>query len=478
MKINLVGECFEMTDNTRIAELPQVPEAKGFDEVFSVTSAEAMEDLRAMAPAMLALLKLTADFSRAYQEEKRRRNAADFSDQEHEAIDLLLGADGQPTGLARTVSQRYREIMVDEYQDTNEVQNCIFSAISREGKNLFTVGDVKQSIYRFRLADPRIFLDHYLHYPHAVDAAEGESAKLLLSKNFRSRDTVLDAANFVFRNVLSREMGELDYGEDESLHVGASYPENPDCCTEFHFVEMSAQESDTEKLRAARAEASFAADYIQRLIAGGFTVQDDKTHEPRAVREEDIVILMRSPRTRLADYRRALESRGLHCAAESDGGFYETMEVAVTFALLEILDNPRQDVPLISVLRSPLFGFTPDRLAELRAKTPGGDFYDALAADGGEDSARFLALLRELGLGDVGDKRVRDYSGGMRRRLALARALLAPSDALVLDEPLTGLDTENRAAALRCILRAAEEKPVLLSAHETLDIPCRAVVEL
>ena len=370
--------------------------AKGFDEVFSVTSAEAMEDLRAMAPAMLALLKLTADFSRAYQEEKRRRNAADFSDQEHEAIDLLLGTDGQPTDLARTVSQRYREIMVDEYQDTNEVQNCIFSAISREGKNLFTVGDVKQSIYRFRLADPRIFLDHYLRYPHAADAAEGESAKLLLSKNFRSRNTVLDAANFVFRNVLSREMGELDYGEDESLHVGASYPENSDCCTEFHFVEMSAQESDTEKLRATRAEASFAADYVQRLIVGGFTVQDDKTHEPRTVREEDIVILMRSPRTRLADYRRALESRGLHCAAESDGGFYETMEVAVTFALLEILDNPRQDVPLISVLRSPLFGFTPDRLAELRAKTPGGDFYDALAADGGEDSARFLALLREL----------------------------------------------------------------------------------
>ena len=335
--------------------------AKGFDEVFSVTSAEAMEDLRAMAPAMLALLKLTADFSCAYQEEKRRRNAADFSDQEHEAIDLLLGADGQPTDLARTVSQRYREIMVDEYQDTNEVQNCIFSAISREGKNLFTVGDVKQSIYRFRLADPRIFLDHYLRYPHAADAAEGTRRRC-----------------------------------EHFAQAGASYPENPDCCTEFHFVEMSAQESDTEKLRAARAEASFAADYIQRLIAGGFTVQDDKTHEPRAVREEDIVILMRSPRTRLADYRRALESRGLHCAAESDGGFYETMEVAVTFALLEILDNPRQDVPLISVLRSPLFGFTPDRLAELRAKTPGGDFYDALAADGGEDSARFLALLREL----------------------------------------------------------------------------------
>ncbi len=370
--------------------------AKSFDDVFAVTSTEAMEDLRAMAPAMLALLRLTADFSRAYQEEKRRRNAADFSDQEHEAIGLLVGEDGQPTDLARMVSQRYREIMVDEYQDTNEVQNCIFSAISREGKNLFTVGDVKQSIYRFRLADPRIFLDHYLRYPHAAGAAEGESAKLLLSKNFRSRDTVLDAANFVFRSVLSREMGELDYGEDEALHVGAGYPENPACRTEFHLVDLSARDDDAEKLRAARAEADFVADYIQKMLTSGFAVQDEKTHEPRAVREEDVVILMRSPRTRLADYRRALDARGLHCAAESDGGFYETMEVAVTFALLEILDNPRQDVPLISVLRSPLFGFTPDRLAELRAKTPTGDFYDALRADDGEDSARFLALLDEL----------------------------------------------------------------------------------
>ena len=370
--------------------------AKGFDEVFSVTSAEAMEDLRAMAPAMLALLKLTADFSRAYQEEKRRRNAADFSDQEHEAIALLVGTDGRPTDLARTVAQRYREIMVDEYQDTNEVQNCIFSAISREGKNLFTVGDVKQSIYRFRLADPRIFLDHYLRYPHAADAAEGESAKLLLSKNFRSRDTVLDAANFVFRSVLSREMGELDYGEDEALHVGANYPENAACRTEFHLVEMSAPEDDTETLRAARAEANFTAHYIRELLTSCFTVQDDKTHEPRPAREEDIVILMRSPRTRLTDYRRALEAEGLRCAAESDGDFYAAMEIAVTFALLEILDNPRQDVPLISVLRSPLFGFPPDRLAELRAGTPSGDFYDALCADEGEDAVRFLALLREL----------------------------------------------------------------------------------
>ena len=370
--------------------------AKDIAELLSVTSAEAMEDLRAMAPAMLALLDLTGKLARAYREEKRRRNAADFSDQEHEAITLLVGADGAPTELARTVAQRYREIMVDEFQDTNEVQNCIFSAISREGKNLFTVGDVKQSIYRFRLADPRIFLEHYRRYPNAATAAEGESAKLLLTRNFRSRAQVLDAANFVFRNVLSREMGELDYGDDEALHLGAGFEEESECCTEFHLIDLSAREEDEEKLRAGRAEAAFAADYICRLIESGFTVRDAETKCRRRVREEDIVILMRSPRTRLADYRSALESRGLHCAAESGGGFYDTAEISVVFSLLEVLDNPRQDVPLVSVLRSPLVGFTPDELALLRARTPHGDLYDALCAAENDRAAEFLARLRGL----------------------------------------------------------------------------------
>ena len=368
---------------------------KGFAEIFSASSDEAVEDLRTMASAMLALIDLTADFSRQYNEEKRRRNSADFSDQEHEAIRLLIGEDGAPTELARIVSARYREIMVDEYQDTNEVQNRIFDAISCKGENLFTVGDVKQSIYRFRLADPRIFLQHYNTWPPLEDAEEHDSAKLLLSRNFRSRKEVLDATNFIFCNILSEEMGELDYGADEMLRLGANYVESSACGAEFHLLDLPTQTGE-QRVRASEAEAAFVADYISNMLTSEFLIQDDKTKELRPVCEEDIVILMRSPSTRLLDYRRALESRGLHCAAESDGGFYETMEVAVTFALLEILDNPRQDVPLISVLRSPLFGFTPDRLAELRAKTPGGDFYDALAADGDEDSARFLALLCEL----------------------------------------------------------------------------------
>jgi len=368
---------------------------KGFAELFAASSDEAVEDLRTMAPAMLALIDLTADFSRRYNEEKRRRNAADFSDQEHEAIRLLVAENDEPTELAALVSTRYREIMVDEYQDTNEVQNRIFDAISCKGENLFKVGDVKQSIYRFRLADPRIFLQHYNTWPPLAAADEHESAKLLLSRNFRSRKEVLEATNFVFRNVLSREMGELDYGEDEMLRPGASYAESSVCGAEFHLLDLPTQTGE-HRVRASEAEAAFVADYIHNMLSSKFPVQDDKTRELRPVREEDIVILMRSPSTRLLDYRRALESRGIRCAADADEDFFASMEIAVLFSFLQVIDNPRQDVPLIAVLRSPLFGFVPDELAALRSQQRTGDFYDALLLSEDGHSKAFLAVLRSL----------------------------------------------------------------------------------
>ena len=368
---------------------------KGFAELFAASSDEAVEDLRTMAPAMLALIDLTADFSRRYNEEKRRRNAADFSDQEHEAIRLLVAENGEPTELAALVSTRYREIMVDEYQDTNEVQNRIFDAISCKEENLFTVGDVKQSIYRFRLADPRIFLQHYNTWPPLAAADEHESAKLLLSRNFRSRKEVLEATNFVFRNVLSREMGELDYGEDEMLRPGASYAESSVCGAEFHLLDLPTQTGE-HRVRASEAEAAFVADYIRNMLSSKFPVQDDKTRELRPVREEDIVILMRSPSTRLLDYRRALESRGICCAADAGEDFFASMEIAVLFSFLQVIDNPRLDVPLIAVLRSPLFGFVPDELAALRSQQRTGDFYDALLLSEDGHSKAFLAVLRSL----------------------------------------------------------------------------------
>ena len=372
-------------------------ESAAFCAILETTGAETGEDLRRSAPAMEALLALCVDFSAAYQQEKLRRNVTDFSDQEHYAVRLLLGEDGRPTPLAVVMSERYLEVMVDEYQDTNQVQNCIFDALARGGRSLFTVGDVKQSIYRFRLADPTIFLEQYRRYPDAAEAEEGEPRRILLSQNFRSRKEVLDAANFVFSAIMSREMGEVEYGEAERLYFGAAYlPPREDCLTEFHLLLPPQDDGEAEKVPAALLEARMAADRIASLLSEGFPVTDEDSGELRPCRAEDIVILMRSPGPRLRHYARALTERGIPCATQENEDFFSAMEVAVMCSLLEILDNPRQDVPLIAVLRSPLAGFSPDRLALIRGRHPEGDFYEALAAFGEEDCEEFLTRLADL----------------------------------------------------------------------------------
>lgn len=372
-------------------------ESAAFCAILETTGAETGEDLRRSAPAMEALLALCVDFSAAYQQEKLRRNVTDFSDQEHYAVRLLLGEDGRPTPLAAVMSERYLEVMVDEYQDTNQVQNCIFDALARGGRSLFTVGDVKQSIYRFRLADPTIFLEQYRRYPDAAEAEEGEPRRILLSQNFRSRKEVLDAANFVFSAIMSREMGEVEYGEAERLYFGAAYlPPREDCLTEFHLLLPPQDDGEAEKVPAALLEARMAADRIASLLSEGFPVTDEDSGELRPCRAEDIVILMRSPGPRLRHYARALTERGIPCATQENEDFFSSMEVAVMCSLLEILDNPRQDVPLIAVLRSPLAGFSPDRLALIRGRHPEGDFYEALAAFGEEDCEEFLTRLADL----------------------------------------------------------------------------------
>ena len=367
------------------------------EEVLDVSGGEAMEDLTAVAPAMVALLDLTEQFSQAYRTEKLRRGTVDFSDQEHLALRLLVGPDSAPTELGRQVSARYREILVDEYQDTNEVQNAIFRAVSREERNIFTVGDVKQSIYRFRLADPTIFLEKYSRYPSYEEAEEGEPRKILLSKNFRSRREILDAANFIFENILSPQMGEMVYGEDEALHFGAAYyPERQDCDTEFHLIAVGRDAPEGERpVKRLTAEARFVARRIRQLLDEGYPVTgEDGTLRP--CRPEDIVILMRSPGSRTAAFAQALAERDIPCSFQENSDYFHTMEVSTMVSLLELVDNPRQDVPLISVLRSPVFGFDPDRLAQIRAGTPMGEYYDAVAADEGEDCKAFLETLGSL----------------------------------------------------------------------------------
>ena len=365
-------------------------------EWFEDCGADLLEDLRAVHPAVRGLFALVKDFEGAYAAEKSRRGVLDFSDLEHLTVELLVGPEG-PTELAGQLSGRYAEIMVDEYQDTNEVQNAIFTALSREGRNLFLVGDVKQSIYRFRLADPTIFLGKYRAFADYTRAAEGEERRLILSRNFRSRPEVLEGANFVFRSVMSADFGEMDYTADEALYPGAPFPPDGRYAVELDAVDASA-EGEEEKTARDLIEARFTAKRIRTLVDGGFPVSDGEGGE-RPVRPADIVILLRSPNTVLHHYARALGERDIPWEAEGGGDFFAATEVNVALSLLQIVDNPRQDVPLISVLRSPVYGFSADRLAELRAASPDTDFYAALTADGGEDSRAFLTELDELRFG-------------------------------------------------------------------------------
>ena len=359
-----------------------------------ISGEEALEDLRAVAPAMTALLDLTAAFSRACRAEKLRINAADFSDQEHLALRLLVREDGTPTELGEQVAARYTEILVDEYQDTNEIQNAIFRAVSKDGKNLFTVGDVKQSIYRFRLADPSIFLEKYERFRPREEAEDGEERKVLLTKNFRSRQEILDAANFVFENILSVEMGDMEYGEDAALHFGAEYyPPRKDCQTEFHLIKAHQRSAERQgPVKKMTAEARFVARRIRQLLDEGYPVTGDG-NVLRPCVPEDIVILMRSPGSRTEMFAAALAEQEIPCSFQENEDFFHSMEVSTVVSLLELIDNPRQDVPLIAVLRSPIFGFTPDRLSIIRGKSA-GDFYEAVEADGGGDCAAFLETLK------------------------------------------------------------------------------------
>mgnify|MGYP002588632735 CR=1 FL=1 len=359
----------------------------------NVPSAQALADLHTTAPAMQALLALTLDFGAAYAAEKRRRSLVDFSDLEHMTAQLLTDDDGAPTELARQLSGRYTEIMVDEYQDVSEVQDLIFRAVSRDGNNLFFVGDVKQSIYRFRLADPTIFLSKYDAYPPLGTQAPGEPRKLLLSQNFRSRAEILEAANDVFSLVMKKEAGELDYTQDEALVPGAQFPDSPGPKVELHCLNYLASEEESGDKTGAEAE--FVAARIERLLREASVTEDGAL---RPARPSDIVILMRSPGMIAGVYQAALQRRGIACDVGGDGDLMQTAEIEILFQLLQIIDNPHRDIPLAAAMASPVFGFTPEELALLRAQAQKADLYDCLCAcrEPSEKLCAFLSWLSRM----------------------------------------------------------------------------------
>ncbi|MGN1001236.1 MAG: helicase-exonuclease AddAB subunit AddA [Oscillospiraceae bacterium] len=370
--------------------------AEGFAEVLDGNSEQQIRDMQAVAPAMEELLRLTLDFDRAFAAEKKRQGWLDFSDLEHYAARLLVDRDtGAPTWIAVELSQRYVEIMVDEYQDVSPVQDRIFRAVSRAGRNLFLVGDVKQSIYRFRLADPSLFLEKYRTFAPYETAGEGEPRRILLQENFRSRRCVLDAANLVFSNIMSRELGELDYDADAALVYGAQgYPEGSDVPAELCLIDPP-EGDDEESPEKSELEARYVAARIREMVESRVQVWENGVS--RDCGYGDFVILMRSPAGKGAIFRRCLAEAGIPVQSKQGGGFFKSLEVSVAVDLLSLIDNPHADVPLISVLRSPVFGFTPDELSAIRAGDRKSDFYGAVctAAEAGDAHCRdFLEKLR------------------------------------------------------------------------------------
>ena len=367
----------------------------GWARAYADDSKTLLGDLEAAVPAMEALLSLTEELDRAYAAEKRRQGVVDFSDQEHMVLALL--EDGS-NGLAGELSGRFDEVLVDEYQDVNACQDRLFAALSDGGRKLFMVGDVKQSIYRFRLADPGIFLQKYSDWPDAVpDAPAGAPGRILLRENFRSARPVLDAANHVFRNIMSPALGELRYDDAAALRPGRSDAGDAPA-VKLTVLSMAGEEDGESDRRPDKtaAEAAFVAGQIRALVDSGTLIPD--RNGPRPVGWGDIAILLRSHKNAAPRYRAALEAAGVPAVSQQGGGFFRSLEVSVLLSVLALVDNPRQDVALISALRSPLYGFTADDLAAIREKAPGADFYTALAKAAETDGkcADFLSELEEL----------------------------------------------------------------------------------
>ncbi len=355
-------------------------------------SAALLAGIGASRPALEALTELVFALDRAYAARKRRADACDFSDVEHFCIKLLCEEETDaPTVVARSLSARFSEVMVDEYQDVNEVQELIFRRVSDEGERLFMVGDVKQSIYRFRLAEPQIFNRKYAEF-----AQSDHAKRVLLRENFRSRGAVLNACNAVFSRIMSPALGEIEYNDEARLLPGAEYPVRGEALPELCVVDPETADEGEETPEKTRAEALYVAGRIRDMVAGGEPVSDGQGGL-RPVTYGDIAVLLRTPGTSGAAYRRALAEAGVPVDARQGGAFFSQPEVSFALSMLAAADNPRQDVPLIAALRGLPFGFTPDELTAVRAAGK-GDFWDALLKRAETDGkcARFVAAVSEL----------------------------------------------------------------------------------
>ncbi|MBP3489745.1 MAG: helicase-exonuclease AddAB subunit AddA [Roseburia sp.] len=358
------------------------------EQYFYCAPEQMAEALRKTAPYAKELVRLTEAFSDAFAAEKRRRNLVDFHDLEHFALDILVDEETkQPRKAAEEFRDTYAEIMIDEYQDSNHVQETILRTISTEERgenNIFMVGDVKQSIYRFRLARPELFMEKYDTY----STEESAKQRIDLHKNFRSRNEVLSCTNDIFYKIMARDLGNVAYDSEAALYPGAVYPDAPEG---MFAPEILLVDSNDELLSDADAsdagdkkqgvntaggagidsgdkkllEAKMVAERIRRMIKEQ-QVTDKETGELRNVRYSDIVILLRSLNGWADAFAAVLNDAGIPAHTLLATGYFSAVEVQTVLAMLRILDNPRQDIPLAAVLRSPIVGMTDEELAMVR----------------------------------------------------------------------------------------------------------------
>lgn len=401
------------------------------EAVLYADSSAMAEELLTLYPMFDSLRRLVSDFDSIYKAKKKKKGLIDFNDLEHYCLKVLTmkQEDGVivPSEAALAYRNRFEEVYIDEYQDSNEVQEVLLKMISREPigqPNIFMVGDIKQSIYRFRQAKPELFKSKYNTYSDQENTPE---RRILLNKNFRSRREVIDGTNFVFKLLMNETVGELDYDDKEALNLGASYKEAEESievggAIELYIIDMGTMQTlapseeteeeeglepealEEEDLDAVRCEAIAAADKIKSLIDSRrerpFMVYDEAQGSYRPLKYSDIVILMRSTKNWIDVFVEELTKHDIPIYADTGSGYLKTTEISTMMALLQVIDNPIQDIPLLAVLRSPIAGFTPEELIDIRVSDKECTLFEAmeklaeLEEEGSAKCKEFLSRLR------------------------------------------------------------------------------------
>ncbi|MCI9177164.1 MAG: helicase-exonuclease AddAB subunit AddA [Clostridia bacterium] len=370
---------------------------EGLGKIINCSSSSIFTDFKKMEPILRKLANLTIEFLQEFSKRKKEKNCIDFNDIEHFALKILVGENGKPTEIAKKYAEKFEEIAIDEYQDSNLVQEAILTSISK-GNNIFMVGDVKQSIYKFRGARPELFLNKYETYQIKEQRTSKDNLKIQLFRNFRSRENVLDFTNLVFEAIMSKELGDIIYNENEYLNYGANYPEpvqelesNKDYAgiAQMLILDLKQEESITafkeegeedeeqEQIEDEVLEAKLVAEKIKSLLKSNYMVYDKKKGY-RKIRPKDIVILLRATSNLAPIYEKELTDLNIPVFSDSSSSYLETVEIETILSVLKILDNPMQDIPLVVVLRSMIGNFTDNDLVEVRLMDQNCTFYEAM----------------------------------------------------------------------------------------------------